>query len=216
MANIPDAQQQLQPPLLFIQNIFKGSYFSDVLKFEMASPQIIFISTQPYIITGLISTEHFLEMWETEKATFKDHPPQGVLSCFIDGNVQKSTFDIFSIAHNNYKLSYKIKPISGMPLKEFGHASLFIDPFYPQKNEQLADPVTQTNVKVLGDAPDVAMGNLYQVVGQALANAAHNATQAQQQTNIIAQAAAQQGIDLLYSLDTASTGIATKKILGTD
>lgn len=80
-------------------------------------------------------------------------------------------------------------------------------------NSQITDAVTQSNVKVLGDAPAVAMGNLYQATAQALSNAAHNATTAQQQSNVMAQAATTQGVALLYSLDTASTGMATQKIL---
>jgi hypothetical protein len=43
---------------------------------------------------------------------------------------------------------------------------------------------------VLGDAPAMAVSLLYQATAQALANAAHNATSAQQQTNILAQAVA--------------------------
>lgn len=81
-------------------------------------------------------------------------------------------------------------------------------------NSQITDSVTQANVKVLGDAPAIAMGNLFQATSQALANAAHNATTAQQQTNITAQAATTMGVALLYSLDTASTGKATSAILG--
>ena len=80
-------------------------------------------------------------------------------------------------------------------------------------NNQITDSVTQTNVQVLGDAPAVAMGNLFQATAQALSNAAHNATLAQQQTNIAAQAATTAGVALLYSLDTASTGKATAAIL---
>lgn len=80
-------------------------------------------------------------------------------------------------------------------------------------NDQITDSVTQVNVKVLGDAPAVAMGNLFQATSQALGNAAHNATQAQQQTNITAQAATTAGVALLYALDTASTGKATQAIL---
>jgi hypothetical protein len=82
-------------------------------------------------------------------------------------------------------------------------------------NSQITDSVTQANVQVLGTAPAIAMGNLYQATAQALANAAHNATMAQQQMYVTAQAATTAGVALLYSLDTASTGIATKKILGT-
>jgi hypothetical protein len=55
-------------------------------------------------------------------------------------------------------------------------------------NSQITDAVTQSNVKVLGDAPAMALGNLYQATAQALANAAHNATTNQQQANILAQA----------------------------
>ena len=84
---------------------------------------------------------------------------------------------------------------------------------YPTSvNDQITDAVTQANVKVLGDAPAVATANLYQAVSQALANAAHNATMAQQQTNILAQAATTAGVAMLYSLDTAATGAAVKKV----
>ena len=81
-------------------------------------------------------------------------------------------------------------------------------------NSQITDSITQANTKVLGDAPAVAMGNLFQATAQALSNAAHNATTSQQQTNITAQAATTQGVATLYAIDTASTGVATSKIFG--
>jgi len=80
-------------------------------------------------------------------------------------------------------------------------------------NDQITDSVTQSGVKVLGDAPAIAMANLYQASAQALANAAHNATTAQQQSIITAQAATTMGVATLYSIDTAAAGIATKEIL---
>lgn len=80
-------------------------------------------------------------------------------------------------------------------------------------NDQITDSVTQANVKVLADAPAVAMGNLFQATAQALANAAHNSTTAQQQASVTAQAATTMGVATLYSLDTASTGKATQAIL---
>ena len=82
-------------------------------------------------------------------------------------------------------------------------------------NNQITDSVTQANVKVLGDAPAMSMGNLFQATSQALANAAHNATSAQQQMGVTAQAATTMGVTTLYSIDTATTGMATKTILGT-
>lgn len=80
-------------------------------------------------------------------------------------------------------------------------------------NSQITDSVTQANVKVLGDAPAMALGSLYQATAQALANAAHNATNSQQQSNVTAQAATTMGVATLYSIDTASTAKATEAIL---
>ncbi len=80
-------------------------------------------------------------------------------------------------------------------------------------NDQITDSVTQANVKVLGDAPAMSMGNLFQATSQALANSAHNATTAQQQMSATAQAATTMGITTLYSIDTATTAMGTKSIL---
>ena len=80
-------------------------------------------------------------------------------------------------------------------------------------NSQITDSVTQANVEVLGNAPAIAMGNLYQATAQALANAAHNATNAQQQSFVTSQTATTMGVATLYALDTASTGVATSDIL---
>jgi hypothetical protein len=79
-------------------------------------------------------------------------------------------------------------------------------------NSQITDAVTQANVKVLGDSPALALGNLFVATSQALSNAAHNATTGQQQTGVTSQAAMTSGISTLYSIDTAATGKATAKI----
>ena len=79
-------------------------------------------------------------------------------------------------------------------------------------NSQITDSVTQANLKVVGDAPAIATGNLYQATAQALSNAAHNATNSQQQSYVTAQAATTQGVATLYAIDTASAGKATQEI----
>ena len=75
-------------------------------------------------------------------------------------------------------------------------------------NSQITDSVTQANVQVLATPPAFAMANLYQATAQALANAAHNATAAQQQMNMTMQAATTAGVALLLSIDTAALGAA--------
>ena len=70
-------------------------------------------------------------------------------------------------------------------------------------NNQITDAVTQANTKVLGDAPAMAMGNLFITTSQALSNAAHNATNNQQQSYITMQASTTAAITTLLSVDTA-------------
>lgn len=80
-------------------------------------------------------------------------------------------------------------------------------------NQQITDAVTQTNVKVLGEAPAIAMGNLYQSMAHSTGILFQNAVSAQNQQNILAQAATTQGVMQIYSIDTAADGIGTSKIL---
>lgn len=58
------------------------------------------------------------------------------------------------------------------------------------------------------------MGNLFVATSQALSNAAHNATNNQQQSYVVMHAATTQGVSSLLSFDMAATGVATKKIYG--
>ncbi len=77
-------------------------------------------------------------------------------------------------------------------------------------NSQITDAVTQSNISVLANSPAMALSSLYQATAQALSNAAHNATNAQQQTNITAQAATTMGVTTLFSIDTASDAAAAR------
>jgi hypothetical protein len=79
-------------------------------------------------------------------------------------------------------------------------------------NSAVSDSISQVNTKVLGDAPAMAMGNLFVVTGQALSNAAHNATNNQQQSYVTMQSSTTQGVSSLLTMDTASAGTATSKI----
>jgi len=79
-------------------------------------------------------------------------------------------------------------------------------------NSQITDSVSQVNTKVLGDAPAVATGNLMIATSQALSNAAHNATTGQQNTSVTGQAALTQGVNTLYSVDTAAAATSTEEI----
>jgi hypothetical protein len=79
-------------------------------------------------------------------------------------------------------------------------------------NSQITDAVTQTNVKVLGDAPAMAMGSIYQSLAHSTGILFENAVAAQQQQMVLAQAATTQGVMQIYSLDTAAAAAAVAKV----
>lgn len=79
-------------------------------------------------------------------------------------------------------------------------------------NGQITDAVTQSNVKVLGDGPALAMGAIYQSLAHSTGILYENAASAQQQLAIAAQAATNQGIIQIYSVDTMAGAVAAAKL----
>lgn len=67
-------------------------------------------------------------------------------------------------------------------------------------NDQVTDAVTQSNVKVIGQAPAFAMGTIYQSMAHSNGILFNNAVAVQQQQNTLAQAATNQGVMQIYSL----------------
>lgn len=80
-------------------------------------------------------------------------------------------------------------------------------------NPQVTDAAAQVAVQVLGEAPAMAMGLLMQATAQAMANAAHNATAAQQNANMIQQAATVQGVALIYGARGRAAMLAAAKLV---
>ncbi|AJQ97826.1 RebB family R body protein [Gynuella sunshinyii] len=66
-------------------------------------------------------------------------------------------------------------------------------------NGAVVDSITIANTKVVAEAPAMAMGSLYQTIGNSVAMAAANAVYAQQQANVAYQAATTLGVMKLFS-----------------
>ncbi|MGH1518145.1 RebB family R body protein [Chryseobacterium sp. JK1] len=80
-------------------------------------------------------------------------------------------------------------------------------------NEQITDAVTQSNVKVIGESPAMALSNVYQSAAHSTGIMFENAVTNQNQQNILGQAATTQGILQIYSLDTVADAVSIAKIL---
>ncbi|NML69273.1 antirepresssor protein RebB [Chryseobacterium elymi] len=80
-------------------------------------------------------------------------------------------------------------------------------------NEQITDAVTQSNVKVVGESPAMALSNVYQTAAHSTGIMFENAVNTQNQQNILGQAATTQGIMQIYSMDTVADAVSIAKIL---
>tara|TARA_R110002012_G_scaffold219427_3_gene390890 strand:+ start:104 stop:436 length:333 start_codon:yes stop_codon:yes gene_type:complete len=83
-------------------------------------------------------------------------------------------------------------------------------------NGMITDSVTQANVKVLGDAPAMSMGAIFQALAHSTGILYENAVSSQQQLQIAAQASTNQGVIQIYSVDTMAGAAATSKIGNSD
>jgi hypothetical protein len=149
--------------LLFVQSVSSGGFSGDELTLSDADPLILYFSDRPQRLAGHMTVKRFLRLWEEGRDSFGKNPPNAVLSVLDDRGVENVVVELLSPSVAEGVWRYKVKVLSGKVPAAFGAASLFIDAF-----------PAQANTKVLGDAPAMAMGNLYQATSQALANAAHN------------------------------------------
>jgi hypothetical protein len=202
--------------LLFLQSGRGGAVreVENALELELDGVgQTTFFTAQPHRAGGIVDTETFIAAWAASP-DLREDPPNAVLNL----PSQNGGPGLFAVELSEPRLSeggvaYRVRLLPDDAGTEptlpasFGEAALFIDSFTSTVNDQITDTVTQTNVKVLGDAPAIALGNLFVATSQALSEAAQNASSAPGQASVTAQAATTQGVAVLYAADTASAGI---------
>ncbi len=80
-------------------------------------------------------------------------------------------------------------------------------------SHQVTDAVSQVNVQVLGEAPAMAMGSIYQTAAHSTGLMFQNAVNSQNNQFILAQTATAQGVRQLYSMDTMANAISIAKLI---
>ena len=82
-----------------------------------------------------------------------------------------------------------------------------------QVSPQITDAVTQSNVKVVGESPAIALSNVYQTAAHSTGLMFENSVNAQNQQNILAQAATTQGVMQIYSIDTVADALSIAQMI---
>lgn len=203
------------PPVewLYIETAERASFANGELVLENVGYDVLAFSERPHRITREIDVFSFVSLWQIGKDSFGADAPNAGITFSTDEGIRTAVVELLAPDFEDGTLKFSTRLLSGYIPENIEHVSLLVDSMPGVVNDQITDSITQTNVKVLGDAPAMAMGNLFQATGQALSNAAHNATSSQQQTNVTARAATTQGVAQLYGIDTPDDAKAVSKIL---
>jgi hypothetical protein len=116
------------PQFLFVQTAKNVAYKDGVLTLQDVSPVTAFFSDRPDRIVGHVRNDLFLRQWSEGKNSFKNDPPNAVLSIFNQGARPVGAIVVLSnprIAGGN--LLYDVRPLKGDLPASASESTLFID-----------------------------------------------------------------------------------------
>ncbi len=79
-------------------------------------------------------------------------------------------------------------------------------------NSQISDSVSQANAEVIASAPATSLGTTYQALGHSTGLLFETAVASQQQLAIAGQAAANQGVIQMFTVNTMAGAAAVSKV----
>lgn len=180
-----------------------------LLRLTSVDPDVTIFADRPKRLAGELRPDELLALWHG--GAFGQDPPNAaivfgddVVSVELRGALHDpATATILFVVGNLDDLDGE--PAPRLPEGRLGPVTVFVDgtelPDGGVVNTQITDSVTQTNVKVLGEAPAVAMGNLFQTTAAALGPAFENGQGAYQSWDEM-QTSTQQAVALLEAMDT--------------
>lgn len=139
-----------------------------LLRLHEVAPEVTAFADRPRRLSGTLSVPELIALWHG--GAFADDVPNAALA--IDGRAVAVELvgAVSTPADDSVLFALRQLPGdegSGLDLggtERSGSLALFIDAV--NIDPQVTDAITQTNVKVIGEAPAIAMGSLYQSIGR--------------------------------------------------
>ena len=116
-----------KPSYLFVQTAGSGEFDGKTLTLKIVSPITIYFSDRPNRIAGHMPLKKFVENWNKGAVSFKDVPPNGVLSIFTDKGTSEIVVTLTKPKLEGNTLQFEVLILKGEIPKSFGIVSLFID-----------------------------------------------------------------------------------------
>lgn len=178
---------------------------AQLLRLGEVDPEVALFADRPQRLAGGLPVEEFLALWHV--GAFGQDPPNAAV--VLGGQLasvelaravyEPSSATMAFVVVGLERTDGAAAPV--LPVGEHGDATLFVDAVTGVVNQQVTDSVTQSNVKVIGTAPAVAMGQLYQRIAGSSGSTAQNES-TDQQAVPRQQATTTAGVEQLYRADT--------------
>ena len=117
-----------KPQFLYVQTAQKVAFNNGVLTLQGVSPVTAFFSDRPERIVGHVRNDLFLKQWSEGKNSFKNDPPNAVLSIFNQGTRPSGAVVVLSnprVAGSD--LVYDVRTLNGNLPATAAEGTLFID-----------------------------------------------------------------------------------------
>ncbi len=113
--------------LLFAQNAHALRFEGDTLTLGGIGPATVYFSERPHRVTGLMSHQAFVDLWEQGKDSFEADPPNAALAILDETEKPPVALELLSVALQEGELVYKVRVLEGEVPAQSGPVSLFID-----------------------------------------------------------------------------------------
>lgn len=128
-ASVALAEDSDNKTFLFVESAAKAELKDGKLVLHGVDDEVSVFADRPYRDAGIISMEHFLDVWNHGDDSFAANPPNAAVSGEVDGKSHVVIVEISSPTVEGEKLTYTYKLIEGEDIPSLENAVMFIDSF---------------------------------------------------------------------------------------
>ena len=121
-----DATEEIE--VMFVQNAEKVDYKDGKLTLINVGFTTLYFADRPSREIGHLTTSEFVDEWDQGDNSFKDDPPNAVLSTFSDDQVENTVMILKKPVLDGHNLVYEVDLLEGEFTLDAIACTLFIDP----------------------------------------------------------------------------------------
>ncbi|WP_299891458.1 hypothetical protein [uncultured Ruegeria sp.] len=127
IASMAHADGSDKKTYLFVESASKAELADGKLVLYGVDDEVPVFSDRPYRSAGVITRDHFFDVWSTGQDSFDANPPNAALSGEVDGKSHVVIIEISSPEIEGERVSYSYNVIQGDEMPSLDNVVMFID-----------------------------------------------------------------------------------------